>query len=105
MSKVFLNGYIEEEVYVRQPLGFQSSKFSNTVFKLQKALYSLKQAPRSYYERLKSFLLTKGSKKGSVDKTFFSSSMAMIPYWFRYTWMTSYLVILLMLLFPNFQIL
>jgi hypothetical protein len=62
----FLNGYIEEEVYVRQPPGFESSKFPNHVFKLQKALYGLKQAPRASYERLKSFLLSKDFKMGSV---------------------------------------
>jgi hypothetical protein len=66
-----LNGYIEEEVYVRQPPGFESSKFPNHVFKLQKALHCLKQAPRASYERLKSFLLSKGFKMGSVDKTLF----------------------------------
>jgi hypothetical protein len=71
VKSAFLNGYIEEEVYVRQPPGFESSKFPNHVFKLQKALYGLKQAPRAWYERLKSFLLSKGFKMGSVDKTLF----------------------------------
>jgi hypothetical protein len=71
VKSAFLNGYIEEEVYVRQPPGFESSKFPNHVFKLQKALYGLKQAPRAWYERLKSFLLAKGFKMGSVDKTLF----------------------------------
>ena len=80
VKSVFLNGYIEEEVYVRQPPGFESSKFPNHVFKLQKALYGLKQAPRAWYERLKSFLLSKGFKMGSVDKTFFSSSIIMTPF-------------------------
>jgi hypothetical protein len=42
VKSAFLNGYIEEGVYVRQPLGFESSKFPNHVFKLQKALYGLK---------------------------------------------------------------
>jgi hypothetical protein len=67
----FLKGYIEEEVYVRQPPGFESSKFPNHVFKLQKALYGLKQAPRAWYERLKYLLLSKGFKMGFVDKTLF----------------------------------
>jgi hypothetical protein len=43
------------------------------VFKLQKALYDLKQAPRAWYERLKAFLLAKCFKMGSVDKMLFSS--------------------------------
>ena len=71
VKNAFLNGYIEKEVYVRQPPGFESSKFPNHVFKLQKALYGLKQAPRAWYERLKSFLLSKGFKIGYVDKTLF----------------------------------
>jgi hypothetical protein len=70
-KSAFLNGYIEEEVYVRQPPSFESSKFLNHVFKLQKALYGLKQAPIASYERLKSFLLSKGFKMGCVDKTHF----------------------------------
>jgi hypothetical protein len=54
---------------VRQPPGFESSKFPNHVFELQKALYDLKQVARAWYEHLKSFLLTRGFKMGSVDKT------------------------------------
>jgi hypothetical protein len=53
VKSAFLNGYIEEEVYVRKLPGFESSKFPNHVFKLQKAFYGLKQAPRAWYERLK----------------------------------------------------
>ena len=41
------------------------------MFKLQKALYGLKQAPRAWYDRLKKFLIGKGFKMGSVDKTLF----------------------------------
>jgi hypothetical protein len=69
VKSAFLNGYIEEEVYVRKPPTFKSAKFPNHVFKLQRALYSLKEAPRAWYERLKYFLLAKGFNMGSVDKT------------------------------------
>jgi hypothetical protein len=71
VKSAFLNGYIEEEVYVRQPPGFENPKYPNHVYKLHKALYGLKQAPRAWYERLKAFLLAKGFKMGSVDKTLF----------------------------------
>ncbi|WVZ49846.1 LOW QUALITY PROTEIN: hypothetical protein U9M48_001172 [Paspalum notatum var. saurae] len=62
----FLNGFIEEEVYVRQPPGFE-----NRVYKLRKALYGPKQAPRAWYARLKSFCSNAGFVMGSVDKTLF----------------------------------
>src|SRR6266540_3404867 len=71
VKSAFLNGFIEEEVYVRQPPGFENPKHPDRVFKLQKALYGLKQAPRAWYARLKTFMLENGFKMGSVDKTLF----------------------------------
>ncbi|GKC87675.1 retrovirus-related pol polyprotein from transposon TNT 1-94, partial [Tanacetum coccineum] len=47
VKSTFLNGKISEEVYVQQPLGFESSEFPNHVCKLDKALYGLKQAPKA----------------------------------------------------------
>ncbi|WVZ89710.1 hypothetical protein U9M48_036077 [Paspalum notatum var. saurae] len=70
-KSAFLNGFIEEEVYVRQPPRFESARFPDRVYKLRKALYGLKQAPRAWYARLKSFLLKSGFVMGSVDKTLF----------------------------------
>ena len=67
----FLNGYLQEEVYVAQPPGFENEKISNHVFKLDKAFYGLKQAPRAWYERLSKYLLENGFKRGLVDKTLF----------------------------------
>ena len=57
VKSAFLNGLIQELVYVEQPPGFKDPKFPNHVYKLQKALYGLKQAPRAWYECLKEFLL------------------------------------------------
>ena len=71
VKSVFLNGFIEEEVYVEQPAGFESFDYPNHVFKLSKALYGLKQAPKAWYERLSNFLLEKGFSKGKVDTTLF----------------------------------
>ncbi|WVZ90654.1 hypothetical protein U9M48_036936 [Paspalum notatum var. saurae] len=71
VKSAFLNGFIEEEVYVRQPPGFESARFPDRVYKVRKALYGLKQAPRAWYARLKSFLLKSGFVMGSVDKTLF----------------------------------
>jgi hypothetical protein len=72
VKSVFLNGVIQEEVFVKQYLGFENPKYPNHVYKLLKALYGLKQAPRAWYDRLKSFLLEHGYVMGSVDKTLFT---------------------------------
>ncbi|WVZ63361.1 hypothetical protein U9M48_012998 [Paspalum notatum var. saurae] len=71
VKSAFPNGFIEEEVYVRQPPGFENARFPDQVYKLRKALYGLKQAPRAWYARLKSFLLKSGFVMGSVDKALF----------------------------------
>jgi hypothetical protein len=47
VKSVFLNGYIDEEVYVEQPSSFKDDKKPNHMYKLKKALYGLKQAPRA----------------------------------------------------------
>ena len=60
-----------EEVYVKQPPGFENEKFSDHVYKLSKALYGLKQTPRAWYDRLKNFLLDNDFSMGKVDTTLF----------------------------------
>jgi hypothetical protein len=72
VKSAFLNGVIQEEVYVRQPPGFESPKYADRVYKLLKALYGLKQAPQAWYARFKTFLLEHGYVMGSVDKTLFT---------------------------------
>ncbi|KAL8145757.1 hypothetical protein AgCh_003779 [Apium graveolens] len=71
IKSAFLNGELEEEVYVEQPPGFVDSKFPNHVYRLDKALYGLKQAPRAWYETLAQFLLESGFNRGTIDKTLF----------------------------------
>ena len=67
----FLNGYLKEEVFVEQPKGFEDPHFPNHVLRLKKALYSLKQAPRVWYDRLSHSLLDIGFKMGYADRTLF----------------------------------
>ena len=74
VKSAFLNGRIEEEVYVAQPPGFEDPKQPDMVYKLNKALYGLKQAPRAWYDTLKYFLKSKGFIPGSLDPTLFTNT-------------------------------
>jgi hypothetical protein len=62
VKSAFLNGPIKEEVYVEQPLSFEDSEYPNHVYRLSKALYGLKPAPRAWYECLRDFLIANGFK-------------------------------------------
>jgi hypothetical protein len=72
VKSVFLNGVIQEEVFVRQPPSFKNPKIPNRVYKLSKALYGLKQASWPWYVRVKTFLLEHEYVMGSIDKTLFT---------------------------------
>ncbi|GKB63622.1 copia protein [Tanacetum coccineum] len=72
VKSVFLNGFINEEVYGAQPPGFIDFEKPNYVYKLKKALYGLKKAPKAWYDRLKAFLLKHGYFMGMVDNTLFT---------------------------------
>ncbi|KAJ9557457.1 hypothetical protein OSB04_012071 [Centaurea solstitialis] len=71
IKNAFLNGKLNEEVYVAQHPGFVDPKFPDHVYKLNKALYGLKQAPRAWYDTLSTFLLSKGFVRGKIDSTLF----------------------------------
>ncbi|GJR73053.1 putative ribonuclease H-like domain-containing protein [Tanacetum coccineum] len=71
VKSAFLYGTIEEEVYVSQPSGFVDLKFPNRVYKVEKALYGLHEAPRVWYETLSTCLLENGFRRGTIDKTLF----------------------------------
>jgi hypothetical protein len=71
VKSAFLNGPLQEEVYIEKPPGFEDSRFPNHVYKLHKALYRLKQAPRAWYECLKDFLLKNCFEIGKADSTLF----------------------------------
>ncbi|KAK1649516.1 hypothetical protein QYE76_067321, partial [Lolium multiflorum] len=72
VKSAFLNGPLHEEVYVKQPPGFEDLDFPNHVYKLDKALYGLKQAPRAWYEHLKELLIDRGFDVGLIDPTLFT---------------------------------
>jgi hypothetical protein len=64
VKSAFLNGVLEEEVYVTQPPGFESEKYPHRVYKLRKALYGLKQVSRAWYGRLRGFLFERDFELG-----------------------------------------
>jgi hypothetical protein len=67
VKTTFLNGEIKEEVYVEQPLGFETHDRETHVCRLKKDLYGLKQAPRAWYGRIDNFLMSLGFTKSSAD--------------------------------------
>jgi hypothetical protein len=71
VQNAFLHGVLEEEVYMRQPPGFESKSHPGFVCKLDKAIYGLKQAPRAWYSRLSSKLIDLSFKASKSDMSLF----------------------------------
>jgi len=71
VQNVFLHGVLEEEVYIRQPPGFENPKCPSFVCKLKKAIYGLKQAPRAWYAELSSKLVVLGFVPSRSDTSLF----------------------------------
>ncbi|RVW81044.1 Retrovirus-related Pol polyprotein from transposon TNT 1-94 [Vitis vinifera] len=71
IKNAFLNGDLEEEVYMEIPPGFEESMAKNQVCKLQKSLYGLKQSPRTWFDRFTKAVLKLGYKQGQADHTLF----------------------------------
>jgi hypothetical protein len=67
VKTTFMNGVVEEEVYVEQPQGFKTHDRKTHVCRLKKALYGLKQAPEAWYSRLGNFLMSLGFTKSKAD--------------------------------------
>ncbi|GJW19529.1 retrovirus-related pol polyprotein from transposon TNT 1-94 [Tanacetum coccineum] len=72
VKTAFLNGDLQEEVFVSQPEGFEDQENPTHVYRLKKALYGLKQAPRAWYDTLSKFLMANNFFKGAVDPTLFT---------------------------------
>ena len=71
VQNTFLHGVLEEDVYTRQPPGYEDSSLTNYICKLDKAIYGLKQAPRAWYAKLSSKLLALGFKSSKADMSLF----------------------------------
>ena len=71
VKSAFLNGMLQEEVYVEQPKGFVDPHRPDDVYKLKRVLYGLKQALKAWYDRLTAYLIEHGFKRGFTDTTLF----------------------------------
>lgn len=71
VNHAFLQGKLDETVYMMQPLGFINQDNPKAVCKLNKAIYGLKQAPRAWYNELKRFLLSSGFRNSLADASLF----------------------------------
>jgi hypothetical protein len=67
VKSTFLNGYVDEEIYVEQPKGFEIPGKEDRVYRLKKALYGLKQAPRAWYSRIDKYFQDHGLVKSSSE--------------------------------------
>jgi hypothetical protein len=74
VKTAFLNGVIKE-VYIEQPQGFEVEDRKTHVCKLKKALYRLKQAPRAWYGKIDSFLMSLGFTKSKADSNLYFKVM------------------------------
>src|SRR3990170_5839884 len=71
VKSAFLYGKVQELVFVAQPPGFEDPDQPNRVYRLNKALYGLHQAPRAWYEKLSKHFLDNGFERGQIDSTLF----------------------------------
>ena len=72
VKSAFLNGYLEEEVYVRQPPGYEIKEHEGKDYRLKKALYGLEQAPRAWYNRVDSYMIENGFNRSTSEPTLYT---------------------------------
>ena len=71
VKTVFLNGIIEEEVYIEQPEGLEIFSSESHVFRLKRAFYGLKQGPRAWCTRINSYFTRLGFTKNEADENLY----------------------------------
>lgn len=71
VQNAFLHGFLEEDVYMRQPPGYEDAMLIGYVCKLDKALYGLKEAPQAWFSRLSKKLYDLGFQGSKADTSLF----------------------------------
>ena len=71
VKTMFLNGVVEETMYIEQPEGFEVHNRASHVCRLRRALYGLKQEPHAWYTRIDSYLLGMGFTKSEADSNLY----------------------------------
>jgi len=71
VKNAFLHGELQEEVYLDQPPGYEDMSHPNYVCRLRKALYELKQAPRTWHDKIAEYLVTIGFRMSDADHSFY----------------------------------
>ena len=74
VKSAFLHGYLKEQVFIEQPLGYVKIGSEYKVYILKKALYELKQAPQAWYSRIEAYFLKAGFTKYPYEHTLFVKS-------------------------------
>ena len=92
VKTTFLNGNLEEEVYMKQPEGFSSSSRKHLVCKLKKSIYGLKQAFRQWYLKFHDVISSFGFLENIMDQCIYIKKSVEIRFGFLFCmWMTFYL--------------
>ena len=71
IKSTFLNGTLEEEVYIEQPVGYVSPRQENKVYRLKKTLYGLKEASRAWYKKIDSYFVKYGFQRCPFEHTLY----------------------------------
>ena len=87
VKSAFLNGFLNEEVFVEQPKGFQDHHSLDHVLRLKKVLYGLKQAPKAWYDASPHTSWIMVSRVVKSIKLCLSNEMRNLSLWLMYMWM------------------
>ena len=72
VKSAFLHGELEEEVFIEQPEGFIIKGNDDKVYRLKKALYGLKHAPRAWHSKIEAYFIREGFEKCFSEHTLFT---------------------------------